>query len=243
MNNQSIPIMSVNQKQKYILIIEDHSSTANDMARNFQEISPDSKILQADTVNKARDYLRQYGKHIQLATIDLALPEHENTPGNSDYPHGINFIRELLKDFPEMNLMILSMAPEKAVSLKDVFLKHKGGLILESKQATPMQLRIFAQRVIEGVLDYHSIQKYLKDIGLDNECIEVLSLANRGYSNIYIANFIHTSVKTVSNRWGRIYTAFAIDGMVKIDEKDENDDKNIDLKLLALYLARQKCVI
>ncbi len=244
--------MSDKQAPKYILIVEDHPSTANDLARSFQEISPDSKILQADTVNKAREYVRLYSHQIQLITIDLGLPEDENIPGNSNFTHGISFLRELLQDFPEMNLMILSTEPKKAVMLKDALLKHKGGLILESKQNTLFQLKIFAERVIQGEFDYRSIQEYLKDIGLNDECNNVLFLANQGYSNAYIADAIHLDIRTVSNRWSRIYAALEIYEINKeIDkkkdtDKDKDKDKKkftFDKKLRSLYIAREKGVI
>jgi DNA-binding NarL/FixJ family response regulator len=240
MNIQSAAMKTGKQERQYILIIEDHPDYASAIEKNLLEICPNATILKATAVDQAWAYINSYHDRMQLVTVDLGLPAQESMPDKFPCSNGIKFVRELLQRFPEINLMILSNEPTQALSIKDILLAHQGGVTLEGKRTPLERLKILAQRLIEErevgetAIDYDSIQKHLKDIGLDQKCRKVLEYAGLSYHDKYIATLLDgINIKTVRNHWGRIYAALNIDIY----------DDRIDHRALAIDIARQKGLI
>ncbi len=126
----------------------------------------------------------------------------------------IDNIRNLKKDYPNMNLLILSMSKSKSFILKTLKAGARGYLTKDTSRSELIE----AIYTIRGGYDYYAksianivLNNYLKETNVENQLkdqqekklstreIEVLKLFGQSYTNKEIADTLFISVRTVES--------------------------------------------
>ena len=168
--------------QKYALIIEDHPAWIGVLSSVISKVSPELEIIGAKDINCALQHLQNHQKSLELVSIDLGLPIQtgERTPASN----GVNLLRDLLKQQPNLNLAVSTAQDPKILSgLKSNILEHQGGFVFISKgldESVMFEKFLIAK---SRNLDRYGIELELGEFHMKPHWIEAVGLAAEGYSN------------------------------------------------------------
>lgn len=183
--------------KKYILIIEDHPGSFNEMVKAIQEIRPEAEIIHAETANQAKDYINSYHDKLELVSIDLGLPD-ENVEYRAKSSNGIDLLRTLLKERSTLNLVVNTGQDPKLLSgLKSSILEHRGGFVFLYKSALLELMVQKLQIAMSGNIDYRFIKSELGDFSMKPVMLKALQLAANGHDNSQIAEETYMSTRNV----------------------------------------------
>lgn len=185
-----------------IFIVDDHQIVCDGIHSLLADINDIEVVGCATDVPDLVEKIK--GHYIHISLINVYQSNDED----------IEKIRKLKSEFPNMNLLILSMSKGKDFILKTLKAGAKGYL---TKDTTRSEL-IEAIYTIRGGYDYYAkpitniiLKNYLKETdaehqlqdqrekSLSNREIEVLKLFGQSYTNRQIADALFISVRTVES--------------------------------------------
>jgi DNA-binding NarL/FixJ family response regulator len=199
-----------------ILLVDDHQIILDSLKLLFKSIN---NIEVVATVNDSREVKELLKNHeIDIVVSDMHMP----------YFTGIDIALMLKKDFPNVKIMLLTMA-EESIIIKDALRAGVNGYIL--KKASKDELELAIVRIASGkkyfseaILDELTNNKEEITIKPENleqltpRELEVLQLITMEFSTNEIANKLFVSIATVeshrSNLMRKLQVKSAI-GMVK----------------------------
>ncbi len=171
-------------------------------------------------VGKANNGSELY-KNLRLSTPDILIMEIDLPDVN-----GINALRSIKSEFPEMRVLIFSTHPEEIYALRSIksgaagyvpktastklFLKAlkqigKGGIFLNEELTSTFTSR--------NVAETNAISRYKK---LSSREVEVLNLLSSGKRNKDIANALNINEKTVSTYKTRLLKKLKVDNLADL---------------------------
>jgi DNA-binding NarL/FixJ family response regulator len=186
-----------------ILVVEDHPVVRAGL-RELIDAEPDLQICaESGTVTDALKLARQ--EPPELAIIDLSLPD-----GN-----GIDLIKRLKADLPELRMLVCSMHDESLYAERVINAGAHGYL---NKQQITKQVLEAIRQVLGGrtYLSAAMVQRVINGFAkkkegacssiedLSNRELEVFDLIGQGLATSKIAARLHLSVKTVETHREKI---------------------------------------
>lgn len=199
---------------KSIFIADHHPITRKGIACMLKKSKKFTIVGKANNGSELYENLRVSPPDILIMEIDL--PE----------VHGINSLRRIKTEFPEMRVLIYSTHPEEIYALRSVksgaagyvpktastklFLKAlkqigKGGIFLNEELTST-----FTSRNVE---ETSTISRYKK---LSSREVEVLNLLSNGKRNKDIANALNINEKTVSTYKTRLLKKLKVDNLADL---------------------------
>ena len=187
-----------------ILIVDDHRLLLNGTIELVRDRNPDAQIEAAQTAQTA---LAQIKKCLpDLVIADLSIPETSETVASVDC--GLGLLRQLMADYPDLNLMVQSSTVNALIRLMPEIDRHQGGFTLVDKS---LPVEVFLTRMewaLQGLTHTKDLQT---DLVVKPEWLEVLRLAfEEGLQDKTIAQRMYKSERMVRHYWSKIQDALEI---------------------------------
>jgi DNA-binding NarL/FixJ family response regulator len=213
-----------------ILIIDDHPLMLNSIKQLAQTQFPDATITTVNTAIAAAQALATAPEDWQLVLTDLSLPKDDRDSAKSET--GLELLRETMKLYPELNLMVCSSNIRVLVQLKSQIDNHQGGFTIADKvlEATEIQRRM--QYAADGITLTKDIRKGLE---LKPEWLETLQIAAQGAQDKDISKQLNVTERAVRHYWTKLQDILGI----YVEKKSEH----INLRVLTLKRAREEGLI
>lgn len=199
---------------KKILIADHHPVTRKGISCMLKKTDKFSIVGKANNGDELYRNLERFQPDILVMEIDIP------------HIHGINALRSIKTDFPQLRVLIFSVHPEEIYALRSiksgaagyvpktastkVFLKAlkqiaKGGIFLNEDLTSTFTSR--------NVGETSAISRYKK---LSSREIEVLNLLSSGKRNKDIANALNINEKTVSTYKTRLLKKLKVDNIADL---------------------------
>jgi DNA-binding NarL/FixJ family response regulator len=213
-------------KLKFV-VVDDHQSvlyaTINVLKQHYSE----ADIFQAANLDEALSLIANHNP--DLAVVDLCIPE--NTQHSSQTDTGIKLLRQLMQQYPTLNIVVQSAYPRSLIRLKPAISLHQGGFTVADKSLPMSEMLTKVDWALKGVLNTPLVIR--SGLEVKPEWLEMLQLAsNEEFTDKAIAERMNVSEGTVRHYWKRIQDALGVYPDV---------DKN--LRIHTINLAQEKGLI
>ncbi len=191
-----------------ILLADDHAVVRQGIKQILFDAYPQATFGEASNAHEVRDIIRN--EAWDFIVLDLALPDGS----------GLEILKQIKNDFPNIPVLILSMYPEDQYALRAIRAGASGYL---SKESAPEELVAATQKILAGG-EYISasvadeLVHFARDASdqprhktLSDREYQVLCLIASGKENKEISQVLSLSAKTVSTYRARL--------LVKMDMK------------------------
>lgn len=212
--------------KKTIVAVDDHELILDGTIELLRQEYPDAEILTAKTAREVLELLENYLPN--LVVMDLSIPEK---PGmNAHIETGIQLLQKLMKQYPELNLMVQSMNVKALSQIKHEIDTHEGGLTIADKNLSKPEILTRVKWAMEGITHTKDLKMGLE---VKPEWLEVLKLASdEGLQDKGIAKRMYKSERLIRHYWTKIQDLLEV-----YPEEDKN------LRILTLKRAREAGLI
>ncbi len=196
--------MSSQLRDLKITIADDHRLLLDGTIGFIRDRYPNATLTPVQTVGEALATVARDCPDLFIG--DLSLPETEG--GEASVEKGLEMLRSLMREYPTLNLMVLSSNVKSLVRLVHDIDNHQGGFTIADKSLPPEEFLIRLKWSLEGL----SYTKDLKtDLEIKPEWFEVMQLAFEvGLQDKAIAKEMHRSERTIRHYWSKIQDALGI---------------------------------
>lgn len=215
-----------------ILLIDDHQLILTATFNLLQQEYPNANIIK---VRSAFEALIKIGTEVinksgtscfDLIVMDLSIPEKMGMTAQIDT--GINLIQQLLKQYPQQNLMVQSSYVKALVRIKHEIDEHQGGFAIADKGLSEQEMLSRVYIALQGATHTQDIKNGLE---LKPEWLEVLRLAfEEGLTDKLISERMYRSERAVRAYWTKIQDVL---GLYPEDCKKEGKNIRIQTEIRA----------
>jgi DNA-binding NarL/FixJ family response regulator len=209
-----------------ILIIDDHPLMLSSIKLLVQDQFPSSEITTVATAIDAIAELATTNREWNLVLADLSIPQQNGDTAKSET--GVDLLREIMKLYPDLNLMIYSSSVKVLVQLKYQIDNHQGGFTIADKALESSEVQRRMQYAIEGIALTKEIRKGLE---LKPEWLSTLQLAAQGLQDKAISEQLNVTERAVRHYW------------TKLQDVLEVYNDNVNLRVVTLKKAREAGLI
>ncbi|MEM6402633.1 MAG: response regulator, partial [Cyanobacteria bacterium P01_D01_bin.116] len=153
-----------------ILIVDDHRLLLNGTISLVSDRFVDAQIFSAQTVEEAINQVAEHSPDLVIA--DLSIPQTSQTTALIE--HGLELLKQLMQDYPLLNLMVQSSNIKALVRLIPEIDAHQGGFTIADKSETVEKFLTRMEWAMEGLTHTKDLQS---DLEVKPEWLEVLRLA------------------------------------------------------------------
>ncbi|MDF2932280.1 MAG: DNA-binding response regulator [Chryseobacterium sp.] len=209
----------LDQKTVTFLLADDHSLIRQGLLFLLEEISPDSQVLQASSLQQVLETLKI--NKIDIAIIDAHFPD-----GNS-----LAILPEIKKIRPEIKILIFTGIDEHTQSLKFINAGAHGFL---SKMSEEEEIENAIRKMLQhGEYISQATQSLLLSslrdpkaanplLSLTERELQVAELYAKGLGNLEIANQLDVKQNTISTIKKRLFDKLNIQNIVELIELIKN---------------------
>ncbi|NEQ66375.1 MAG: response regulator transcription factor [Symploca sp. SIO2D2] len=195
MINQDLPKLG---KMK-LLVIDDHELILGGTINVLQQQYPEAQILTAQTLQSALEQLETF--QFDLVIIDLSIPEAFRKIAKIET--GIKLLQTIMKQYPNLNLVVLSSYVQALVRIKDEINEHQGGFTVVDKGLSSQEMLNRVEWALKGFT--HTKDLKMLEGEIKPEWLEVLTLAfQEELQDRAIAERMHIPNRTVLHYWTKI---------------------------------------
>lgn len=182
-----------------ILVIEDHQYVLENLAQHLQQHYPNAQIVTANTVEHAMEKLAEWQPELLIS--DLAIPVQEGA--EDKFENGIQLLRDVLKQYPNLNIAVLSSRVKALIRIKPLINEHKGGFAIIPKT---LQMSNILSRVDWATQGEFFVNRELQTgVEIQPEWLTLLQLAfDEGLQDKEISKRMNISERTTRRYWDRI---------------------------------------
>ena len=194
----------MNIQQPKILIVDDHRLLLNGTISLVSERFGDAKIFSAQNVQQALTEVAEHSP--DLAIADLSIPQESGKTAQVE--HGLGLLKQLMQDYPQLNLMVQSSSIKALVRLIPEIDAHQGGFTIADKSETIETFLTRMEWAMQGLTHTKDLQS---DLEVKPEWLEVLRLAfEEGLQDKAIAQSMYKSERMIRHYWSKIQDALGI---------------------------------
>lgn len=209
-----------------ILIIDDHPLLLEGTLKAIQAEHPEADFLTASHLQEAQHLLSSHQPDILV--MDLSLPQTEGTV--AEVENGLNFLKKILKDYPNLNIIVQSSYIKALMRLKPNIDNHHGGFAVADKTLPQSEMINRVNWVMRGLTHTKDLKA---GIEVKSEWLELLRFAfEEGLQDKAIALKMNIAERTVRHYWTKLQDVLEI---------YPEDSKN--LRILTLKRAREEGLI
>jgi DNA-binding NarL/FixJ family response regulator len=212
-----------------ILIVDDHPLMLSSINALVQTQFPDAEITTVTTANAAREKLKSVAQDFQLVLADLSIPNVPQELAKSET--GLELLREIMRLYPDLNLMVYSSNVKVLVQLKHQIDNHQGGFTIADKILEAAEVQRRMQYAVDGITFTKEIRKGLE---LKPEWLSTLQLAAEGLQDKAISEKMNVTERAVRHYWTKLQDALEIYG---------KGNEQVNLRVLTLKKAREEGLI
>jgi len=190
-----------------ILLIDDHSSVLSGTIDVLRKQYPDAEFMTALTAETARNQLTSLQP--DLVVMDLSIPE---SPRVTAQPNtGLQLLRNLMKDYPHLNLVVQSAHVRTLVRVRLDIDTHKGGFTVADKSLTSREMLTRVDWALQGLTHTKDIKGIHGGLEVKPEWLQVLSLAfQEGLQDRAIGERMCVSERMVRHYWSKLQDALEV---------------------------------
>lgn len=215
---------SSDQGKQKILVVDDHQLILGGTLSVLQKQYSEAVIFTAKTAQEALTQIQS--QEPDLVVIDLSIPEKIGTSANIDT--GIQLIQKLMKNYPNLNIMVQSSNVKALVRIKHDIDAHQGGFTVADKVLSQEEMLTRADLALKGASHTKALKTGLE---VKPEWLEVLRLAfEEGLQDKAIAERMCLAERTVRHYWTKIQDVL---GIYPEDSKKEGRNIRIETEIRA----------
>ena len=188
-----------------VLIVEDHQSVQENLVNRLQQQYPEAKLATACTAEQALQKLTEQLPDVMM--MDLAVPAQIGDEPEQD--HGIQLLRTILENYPELNIVVWSSKVETLVRIKPLIDSHQGGFSVAPK-ALPMDTILMRVNLSlqKATYVHHELRSSLE---VKPEWLDMLQLAfQQGLQDKAIAERMNIAERTVRHYWKKVQDVLGV---------------------------------
>jgi len=195
MINQDLPKLG---KMK-LLVIDDHELILGGTINVLQQQYPEAQILKDQTLQSALEQLETF--KFDLVIIDLSIPEAFGKIAKIET--GIKLLQTIMKQYLNLNLVVLSSYVQALVRIKDEINEHQGGFTVVDKGLSSQEMLNRVDWALKGFT--HTKDLKMLEGEIKPEWLEVLTLAfQEELQDRAIAEHMQIPNRTVLHYWTKI---------------------------------------
>ncbi|MHC5824940.1 MAG: response regulator, partial [Nostoc sp.] len=130
-----------------MLVVDDHESVLYATVNVLKQQYPEAKIVEAQTIKSALEQLENV--NFDLIIVDLAMPE--TIGGTAQTNNGIQLLKILMRQYPNLNIVIQTATPRALVRLKAAISNHEGGFTVADKSLPMSEMLTKVDWSLKGV--------------------------------------------------------------------------------------------
>ena len=218
------------RKLKFV-VVDDHQLILDGIINVLRRQYSEEEIFTATTAQSA---LNQVAKvQPDLVVVDLSLPETSEKAATIDT--GIKVLKTLMKNYPNLNIVVLSCYTKALVHIKSDIEIHEGGFLVVDKSISCLEM---LDSVYLALRKGHRIPPELIRTGeVNSKLLNLLNLAfNEGLTDQAIAQRMNVAERTVRKYWQELQIFLEIDS-----KKCKEEGKN--LRIITEMRAREWLLI
>ncbi|MEM6450375.1 MAG: response regulator transcription factor [Cyanobacteria bacterium P01_D01_bin.105] len=192
----------------HILIIDDHQLLLNGTVEIVKDLYPNGIIRTAQTAQAALEQALEQATEqpLDLAIVDLSLPE--SLGSSAQVETGLNLLQTLMKQFPDLNLMVQSSNINALIRLMFDIDDHQGGFTILDKGLPVETFSTRLEWARQGLTYTKGLQT---DLEIKPEWLEVLRLAfEEGLQDKGIAQSMYKSERMIRHYWTKLQNVLEV---------------------------------
>ena len=182
-----------------ILVIDDHAMVLGGTTTALKIHYPDAELYTAQTAQEGFEQVKVVSPDVII--IDLSMPEKTGEAAKVDT--GIQLLRQIMNDFPNLNIVVQSAHVKSLIRIKSAIAGHEGGFTIADKGLSMQEMLTKVDWAMQGVV--FTPKEMRNGIEMKAEWLEVLRLAfGEGLQDKAIAERIRVAERTVRHYWSKI---------------------------------------
>jgi DNA-binding NarL/FixJ family response regulator len=190
-----------------ILVIDDHEAVVGGTIDILKKQYPGAEFLTSLT---ARTALNQVSSNQpDIVVMDLSIPENPGATARPD--NGVQLLKTLMKDYPNMNLVVQSAHVRTLVRIRPDIDAHKGGFTVADKSLSSQQMLTRVEWALQGLTHTKDIKGIHSGLEVRPEWLRVLTLAfEEGLTDKAIAEGMCVGERMVRHYWSKLQDALDV---------------------------------
>ena len=182
-----------------ILVIDDHTMVLGGTTTALKTHYPEAEIYTAQNAQQGLEQVKTINPDVII--IDLSMPEKIGEVAKVDT--GIQLLRQIMNDFPHLNIVVQSAHVKSLIRVKSAIAGHEGGFTIADKGLSMQEMLTKVDWAMQGVV--FTPKEMRNGIEMKAEWLEVLRLAfGEGLQDKMIAERISVAERTVRHYWSKI---------------------------------------
>ena len=182
-----------------ILVIDDHVMVLGGTTTALKIHYPDAELYTAQTAQQGLEQVKVVNPDVII--IDLSMPEKIGEAAKVDT--GIQLLRQVMNDFPHLNIVVQSAHVKSLIRIKSAIAGHEGGFTIADKGLSMQEMLTKVDWAMQGVV--FTPKEMRNGIEMKAEWLDVLRLAfGEGLQDKMIAERISVAERTVRHYWSKI---------------------------------------
>ncbi|MEO1351464.1 MAG: response regulator transcription factor [Cyanobacteria bacterium J06635_15] len=201
-----MPIQDASERQPTsIVIVDDHEAILEGTLSSLQKLYPETKFFTAQTAQAAKEKIDSIQP--DLVVMDLSIPPKPQEMAQTEV--GIQLLRSLMKEHPQLNFVVQSAHVRSLVRLKPAIEIHQGGFTISDKSSPMREMLTRVDWALQGLV--YTPREMRTNLEVKPEWLEVLQLAFQdGLQDKAIAEQMNVSERTVRHYWTRVQDALGV---------------------------------
>lgn len=197
--------MTKSQPRSKILVVDDHEAVLGGTVSALTKQYPTADIRTAATAQETKDSLAQAVP--DLLVMDLSIPEK---PGDTaQIETGIQLLRSLMQQYPDLNIVVQSAHVKALVRLKPLIDVHQAGFTIADKNLPLREMLTKVDWSLQGLI--YTPRDMRTGLEVKPEWLDVLHLAfHEGLQDKAIAERMNVSERTVRHYWTKVQDALDV---------------------------------
>ena len=190
-----------------ILVIDDHESVLGGTIDVLGKQYPEAELI---TALNAKNALNQVmNSQPDLVVMDLSIPENTGMVARPDT--GVQLLRTLMKEFPNLNIVVQSAHVRTIVRIRPDIDAHKGGFTVADKSLSSQEMLTRVDWALQGLTHTKDIKGIHSGLEVKPEWLRVLTLAfQEGLQDKAIAERMCVSERMVRHYWSKLQDALNV---------------------------------
>ncbi|HEY9780040.1 MAG TPA: response regulator transcription factor [Leptolyngbyaceae cyanobacterium] len=190
-----------------ILVIDDHELILDGTINVLQRQYPLAEIFMAQTAQMAWIQVEKYQPH--LVVMDLSIPETSGM--NAQVDTGIQLLKNLMKEYPTLNLVVQSTYTRALVRIRPNIDVHKAGFTVADKSLSSKEMLTRVEWALQGLTHTKDIKAIQIGLEVKPDWLTVLNLAfGQGLQDKTIAERMKVSERMVRHYWTKVQDVLGV---------------------------------
>lgn len=192
---------------RQFLVIDDHESVLSGTVEVLKRHYPEAGFVVAINAENAVNQLTISPP--DLIVMDISIPEKPGIKARPDT--GVKLLRTLMKNYPNLNIIVQSAHIRTLVRIRPDIDTHKGGFTVADKSLSTQEMLTRVDWALQGLTHTKDIKGIHTGLEIKPEWLRVLTLAfEEGLQDKAIAERMCISERMVRHYWSKLQDALSV---------------------------------